>query len=217
MGGRSSNRFTAKAIVFIVCWTVELHTIFLDAIRFLGDNEVVVVPSKVLEVMMNDERSSDILKAMNVQELTREHVASHLQQDESMVCSTSSPSSALSFGDNNVVVVAAAGNNDTQTMAASFGHTVAATPTIYPPIYTNNVGLGQHLTSDFIYTNQASRNSNPEESGVLCLQCFATISRVWWSRGPALACPGDQRLLELPTLQVKGNVQVGQFTTGTVI
>lgn len=37
------------------------------------------VPSKVLEVMMNDGITSDILKGMQVQELTREHVASHLQ------------------------------------------------------------------------------------------------------------------------------------------
>ncbi|XP_031095301.1 uncharacterized protein LOC116007939 [Ipomoea triloba] len=231
MGGRSSNRTTGAVLkMFIISWTVELHFRLLVAIMFLGDNEEVVVPSKVLEVMMNDERSRDILKAMNVQKLTREHVASHLQklrrflysessrvnkfarwhrvddriwqgheeikrrqlvkpppnssprlrrrldvvplstteQDESMVCSTSSSititntnntnnnnnnnnnvSTIPSFGDNNVV--AAAGNYDTQTMAASFGHnmiSVAATPPIY-----NNIGLGQHLTPDFIYNN----------------------------------------------------------------
>nr|GLL28143.1 hypothetical protein GW17_00023280 [Ipomoea trifida] len=84
MGGRSSNRTTTAAVLkmFIISWTVELHFRLLVAIMFLGDNEEVVVPSKVLEVMMNDERSRDILKAMNVQKLTREHVASHLQGHE---------------------------------------------------------------------------------------------------------------------------------------
>nr|GMC92999.1 two-component response regulator ORR21-like [Ipomoea batatas] len=74
---RSSNRTAAMKII----WTLQLQLIFLDAVMLLGrDNKGDVVPSKVLDVMMNDKRTSDILKGMNVQKLTRQHVASHLQK-----------------------------------------------------------------------------------------------------------------------------------------
>nr|GMC94429.1 two-component response regulator ORR21-like [Ipomoea batatas] len=77
---RSSNR-TAAMKKKKISWTLQLQLIFLDAIMFLGrDNKGDVVPSKVLDVMMNDERTSNILKGMNVQKLTRQHVASHLQK-----------------------------------------------------------------------------------------------------------------------------------------
>lgn len=104
-GRKSRNRTTTK----ILFWNVEFHLILLQAVILIGDRGQIfptlkiffyqfpfkkiilvhfkiwlhagerVVPNKVLEVMKEDVRSSEILKAMNVQKLTRAHVGSHLQ------------------------------------------------------------------------------------------------------------------------------------------
>ncbi|WJX10687.1 hypothetical protein P8452_01378 [Trifolium repens] len=62
-GGEEKYRLVKKSSRLV--WTNELHNLFLDAIKKVGLKKA--VPNKILEIM-------------NIPDLTREHVASHLQK-----------------------------------------------------------------------------------------------------------------------------------------